>query len=133
MKVVLDSNVIIAAFSARGLCSELFENCILNQQIIISEFILHEVEEKLIKKIKLPQKIVYEIIEYLRNTFSLVEPKLIDSNICRDKNDLKIIGTALAGNAQIIITGDKDLLILKQYKKINIVSPRDFWINYYNV
>ncbi|RZD18140.1 MAG: putative toxin-antitoxin system toxin component, PIN family [Candidatus Acididesulfobacter diazotrophicus] len=133
MKVVLDSNVIIAAFSARGLCLELFENCILNQQIIISEFILREVEENLIKKIKLPQEIVSEIIEYLRNTFSLVEPGFIDSNICRDKNDLKIIGTAIAGNAQIIITGDKDLLILKQYKKIKIAAPRDFWNNYYNV
>ncbi|MHB1645170.1 MAG: putative toxin-antitoxin system toxin component, PIN family [bacterium] len=133
MKVVLDSNVIIAAFSARGLCLELFENCILNQQIIISEFILRKVEENLIKKIKLPQEIVSEIIEYLRNTFSLVEPELIDSNICRDKNDLKIIGTAIAGNAQIIITGDKDLLILKQYKKIKIAAPRDFWNNYYNV
>jgi len=132
MKIVLDSNVIIAAFSARGLCSELFENCILNQQIIISEFILSEIKEKLIKKIKLPQEIVYEIIEYLKNTFSLVEPKFINNSICRDKNDLKIIGTAIAGNAQIIITGDKDLLILKQYKEIKIASPRDFWNNYYN-
>jgi putative PIN family toxin of toxin-antitoxin system len=102
MKVVFDSNVIITAFSTRGLCSELFENCILNKQIIISEFILCEVEEKLIKKIKLPKKIVYEIIEYLRNTFSLVEPGFIDSNICRDKNYLKIIGTAMAENPQKI-------------------------------
>ena len=132
MKIVLDSNVIIAAFSARGLCSELFENCILNQQIIISEFILSEIKEKLIKKIKLPQEIVYEIIEYLKNTFSLVEPEFINGSICRDKSDLIIIGTAIAGNAQIIITGDKDLLILKQYKEIKIASPRDFWNNYYN-
>ncbi|PIP70614.1 MAG: putative toxin-antitoxin system toxin component, PIN family, partial [Nitrospirae bacterium CG22_combo_CG10-13_8_21_14_all_44_11] len=45
----------------------------------------------------------------------------------RDKDDNIIIGTALSGNAEFIITGDEDLLVLKTYKGIDIITPREFW------
>jgi predicted nucleic acid-binding protein len=80
MRIVLDTNVIVAAFAARGLCADVFEVCL-----------------------------------------------EIDTSACRDKDDVKIIGTALKGKAKIIITGDEDLLILKKYKNTAIVTPREFW------
>jgi predicted nucleic acid-binding protein len=45
MRIVLDTNVIVAAFAARGLCADVFEVCLENHTIIISEFILSEVEK----------------------------------------------------------------------------------------
>ena len=63
----------------------------------------------------------------LRDVTEVVEPAVIDKPVCRDTSDDRIIGTALGGDADFIITGDKDLLVLKKYKGIKIVTPREFW------
>jgi putative PIN family toxin of toxin-antitoxin system len=127
MRVVLDTNVIVAAFAARGLCAEVFEVCISGHSIIISEHILAETQGKLIKKIKLPKKAALAIIDYLRDIAEIVTPVLLDKSICRDKDDTIIIGTAIGGSANFIVTGDEDLLILNAYKGVKIVTPRQFW------
>ena len=127
MRVVLDSNVIIAAFASRGLCSEVFEVCLSGHSIVTSEHILSEVKTNLIKKIRLPESIVKDKMEYLRDEAERVNPSELTDSPCRDKDDNIIIGTALSGNAEFIITGDEDLLVLKTYKGIDIITPREFW------
>jgi len=127
MRIVLDTNVIVAAFAARGLCSEIFEVCISSNTIVISEHILSEVKEKLIHKIRLPQNIAASIIDYLNDISVMVKPENLNETICRDKKDIKIIGTALSGKVDFIITGDEDLLILKTYRQVEIITPREFW------
>lgn len=127
MRVVLDTNVIIAAFAAHGLCSEVFEVCLTSHTIVISEHILSEVERGLIKKIHLPKNSTASIIDYLRDIADIFVPELIEDSACRDIEDRKIIGTAVSGNAKLIITGDDDLLILKKFMKIDMVTPREFW------
>jgi predicted nucleic acid-binding protein len=52
-------------------------------------------------------------------------PSNVEADVCRDKKDLMVLGAAEAGNADIIITGDNDLLVIKSYKNIKILSPRD--------
>jgi len=127
MRVVLDTNVIVAAFATKGLCSDIFEICLLDHSIIISEYILLEVKEKLIEKIHLTQSSVNDIVSYLRNQAEVVMPEELHESVCRDKDDINIIGTALSGDARFIITGDEDLLSLKKYKNIEILTPREFW------
>lgn len=127
MRIVLDTNVIVAAFATRGICSEVFEVCLSEHTIIVSEHILSEVKEKLQSKIKLPKDITHDIIGYLKESAEICEPRHVPLGICRDKDDLKIIGTALSGNADFIITGDDDLLTIRKYAKTKIVSPRKFW------
>lgn len=127
MRVVLDTNVIIAAFASRGLCADIFEVCLENHNLIVSDFILSEVVKNLNNKLQLPKSLSQEIIDYLRDVSSSVEPDKVDKSICRDKDDVMIIGTALSGKAQCIITGDNDLLILRKYRGISIVTPREFW------
>ncbi len=68
-----------------------------------------------------------DIFGYIRNNIRIVEPGALDESICRDKEDVKIIGTAVKGNERFIITGDDDLLNLKKYHEIKIVTPRKFW------
>jgi len=51
-----DSNVIIAAFAARGFCDVLFEHCLENHEIVICEAILDEISEKLAQKVGLPKR-----------------------------------------------------------------------------
>lgn len=126
MKVILDANVIIAAFAARGLCKEIFEVCLNNNELFVCKKLFYEVEKNLIKKIKLPQKIIDDIISMISNHSTFAKPDQIDGNICRDKNDLYILGLALKTNADCIVTGDKDLLVLKQFKNTRILTPRNF-------
>lgn len=127
MRVVLDTNVIVASFAARGLCAEIFEVCLTDHTTILSEYILAEVEEKLIGKIHLPRKTVQEIVVYLREHSEIVHPEKIVEPRCRDRKDIPIIGTALSGDAAFLITGDEDLLSIKKYGKVTIVTPRMFW------
>ena len=127
MKVVLDSNVIIAAFAARGLSSALFELCLDRHTIILSDFILAEVRRAFAQKLKMPQHSISKIESYLREICVLSIFDKITKNICRDKDDDNIIALALSAKADFIITGDKDLLVLKKYRSIRIVSPREFW------
>jgi len=127
VRFVLDTNVIIAAFAARGLCPEILEVSISSHTIVLSEYILAETQEKLIKKIKLQKKSVLDIIQYLRDVAEITTPVPLNESLCRDKDDVQIIGTALAGLADYIVTGDDDLLVLKAYKGIKIVTPRQLW------
>ena len=56
----------------------------------------------------------------------LVTPVVLSGKICRDPNDDAILGTAVAGEGDCIITGDKDLLVLKHFGSIDIISPSEF-------
>ena len=127
MRIVLDTNVIVAAFAARGLCAEVFEVCASNHTIVISEYILAEIKSAFLKKVKLPHEIVHDIIDYLREIAETVKPDQIDTSVCRDGHDLPVIGTATKGNVDFIVTGDADLLAAKSYWRIYIITPRDLW------
>jgi putative PIN family toxin of toxin-antitoxin system len=126
MKVVLDANVIIAAFAARGLCEALLELCLSDHEIIVSRHLLAEVQRHLIGKIMLPVEVAKEIVTLLENRGILVEPVAVDQSVCRDQGDLPILGLAVAAGADYIVSGDKDLLVLKHHGNIPICSPREF-------
>jgi len=127
MKIVLDSNVIISAFATRGLCNDVFELCLLNHKIIVSKNLLNEIDQALRKKIKLPKSITKKIISFLKDEADIITAAKISKNTCRDLDDIKILGIALNGKADVIITGDDDLLTLKEFKSIPILTPREFW------
>ena len=127
MKIILDTNVIIAAFATRGLCSAVFELCLDRFEVVLSEAILKEAFTHLNGKIKLLPAQCNEIVSYLREQCSVSETDDPDEAICRDPNDLHVLGLAQHSSAAYIITGDRDLLELAQYKSTRIVTPREFW------
>lgn len=126
MRIVLDTNVLIAAFIARGVCHELFEHCIRRHTLVTSEFIFDEVREKLVEKFKYTPELTNEVITLLRLQMEIVAPAVLDTPVCRDRDDDNILATAVAGNCECIVTGDKDLLVLKELGRVKIFSPRDF-------
>jgi putative PIN family toxin of toxin-antitoxin system len=127
VKVVLDTNVIVAGFGTRGLCADVLNVCLDRHSILISEVILAEVSKNLLAKFKLPPAQVKEITRFLRQRTTIVTPTTVPSDACRDPNDLPILGTAVAAGAECLITGDRDLLTLRQYEKTAILAPRDFY------
>lgn len=126
MKIVLDANVIIAAFAARGLCESIMEVCLSEHEIVLSDDLFDEILRNLRLKIKLPTNIVDNICELLREHANISIPEPLASDVCRDPDDIKILGLAVASNADYIVTGDKDLLILKNFQDIPILNPRSF-------
>ena len=127
MKVILDSNIIIAAFSSRGLCHSVFELCLDRFTILISEHILSEVFRIFIKKIKMPENKAKEIIKYLREYCLVKDFEKLDERICRDSDDDNILALAKSSQPKYIITGDSGLLVLRKYNSIPIINPREFW------
>ena len=126
MKVVLDTNVLLAGFATRGLCEAVVSICLDHHVTILSQVILHETAEHLVGKFKLPAAMVRERVAFLRDHAEMVEPALVPTDACRDPEDLPILGTALAGSADCLITGDAVLLTLGSYRGIPILSPRAF-------
>ena len=130
MRVVLDSSVMVAAFTTHGVCHELFEYCLKNTTIFSSDYIADEIERILIQKIKIPAKKTSAIIHYLKSHTEWIVPEKITVEGLRDpKDQMVIIATALSADADYLITGDKDMLVLKMVKKTIILTPRDFWIH----
>ena len=127
MKLVLDTNVLIAAFITHGACNELLEYCALNHEVILSPFILNELKEKLTEKFRFTAREADAVIHLLRTRFAVVTPRQPEHPVCRDPEDDHVLGTALAGHCECIVTGDKDLLALHRVKGIRLRSPSDFW------
>lgn len=126
MKVVLDTNVLIAALIARGVCADLLEHCALSHTIVASDFIFRELRGHLVGKFKCTDQEAEEAIALVESQAQVVTPKALDQPVCRDADDDQILGTAIAAQAECIITGDHDLLVLQSYEGIEIVSPGDF-------
>ena len=127
MRVVLDSNVIVAAYATHGLCHQLFELCLIGHTLLISQHILDEVSDKLQHKIKVPPKTIKEILLFLKKNALLEVPVALNADICRDSDDMKVLGLAVAGRSDCLVSGDQDLLVLRQVEGIPILSPRDFY------
>jgi hypothetical protein len=128
MRAVLDTNVLIAAFVTEGICANLLLRAKKRQFDLITRlFILQEFELTLSKKFS-PIKqegenvlvIIAEAAQYN------VQPSKTEPGVCRDKDDDIVPAYALEAAVDYLATGDKDLLILKMFRAIRIVTPRDF-------
>ena len=126
MTVVLDTNVLLAAFATRGLCEAVFEVCLAAHEIVLSEHILKELRRHLRVKFKVPASHADQVIAFLREHAALVKPAKVPASACRDHSDLPVLGTAVAAEADCLVTGDRDLLDLKEFRGIPILSPRAF-------
>jgi len=127
MKVILDTNVIIAAFATQGLCYLVFESTIAHHELILSPSLLGEIQNNLQRKLKLPPGRVKEVLSFLKAHSTQTEDREASGLQCRDSEDLKVLALAVNSKAEAIVTGDQDLLILKSVGDTSILSPREFW------
>jgi len=87
--------------------------------------ILNEFSRHLSGKFGHSQADTKQRLDFLREVAQIVELDNITDG-CRDKDDLPVLGTLTAGQADCLVTGDKDLLIPRQFKGLPILSPRQF-------
>ncbi len=125
MRIVLDTNVLLAAFGTRGLCEALLAVCLEGHDLVTSDHILGELGRHLEGKFRMPRRRAQEIVAFVRQHSMVVEPEEVVPGTCRDPDDLPVIGTALAGRADLLVTGDADLLSVGRHAAVAIVSPRE--------
>lgn len=63
----------------------------------------------------------------------MLDPVPLPLDACRDSDDVKILGLAVASGADFVVTGDRDLLVLEKCQGIPILSPRSFSQMIHNV
>ena len=126
MRIVLDTNVLISAEIADGPAHQFVAWCLDEHYIVISEFIFQEFTRVLTKKFKVDPTIVEEAVLFFRKKMHVVPLMFPVSGVCSDPDDDNILATALAGSCSHIVTGDRQLLILKEYRSISIVSVQAF-------
>lgn len=127
MRVFLDTNVLVSAVATRGLCADVFREILSSHQLVVSAPLISELNKILHSKIGIHQKTISDFTEVLTQDSIFSEnTSLIDIDI-NDKDDILILSTALNGNAELFITGDKELLELGKIQSMRIISPRKFW------
>jgi len=129
-KIVIDTNVLISTFVFKGFAAKIFEYCAVYENIILSNWILNELTEKLLNKFKIEPTDVDDIIQLIKDRATILEPINKLPNVCRDKDDNNILQLSEYAKANYIITGDKDLLILNSFNETIILNPRTFHKKY---
>ena len=129
MRVVLDTNVLVSALIFTGISSELVP---LWQRSAITVLLSRGILEEYLRVLSYPKFQLSEaeikalIEEELLPYVEVVNPRRRLRVVERDPSDDKFIECAVTGKAQVIISGDKDLLSLGRYRQIRIQSPAQF-------
>lgn len=125
MRLVFDTNVLFAAYISRGTCARLYERALAMAAVVTSEAILREFEEKLVKKAKVEADKAARICAEVASTSAVVRFDPLPKPVCRDPDDDAILATAIAARADMLVTGDQDLLVIATYCGIPIVTPAE--------
>lgn len=127
MRVFLDTNVLVSAFATRGVCADVFRVVLAEHTLVTGEVVLGELGRVLRTRISLPPGPVREIAEFLREYEVVPKPAARAAVPQRDRDDQWIVASAVDGRADVLVTGDRDLLDIAADAPIKIVDPRGFW------
>jgi putative PIN family toxin of toxin-antitoxin system len=126
MRIVFDTNVLLAGILTRGVCEALLDLTLGNAEhtVLCSHYILDEFLDAALRKFHAPPAEARRAVEIIRRQVEIVVPIQVAEGTCRDADDLPVLGTALAAKADCLVTGDRDLLDIQSFQEIPIVSPR---------
>ena len=128
MKVVLDTNVLISGIFFSGLPSKILAEWADGRfELVASVEVLAEyrrVAERLQKAF--PSVEIKTILDLVTRETRIVKPAAVPKSACDDQSDLKFLACALAGGANIVVTGDRALLRSSGFRGIEVLTPREF-------
>ena len=126
MRVLLDSNGLIAAAISDGECRRLLHRILRQHQAVLSEEGLAETRRKLSDKFHQEKAVVAQYLEKLRSLAEVLPAQPSPTPVSRDPKDDWVLAAALAGRCHCVLSGDADLWALARYKRVVILRPRDF-------
>lgn len=126
LKIVLDSNILISSILFDGTQRDITKIIAYHKiPTATSLRLIVEILEVLRKKFKYTNNKLMHVKKDIMSISEVVYPS-VHIDVVRDKEDNKVIEVAVEGNCTHIVTGDKDLLVLKKYKDIEIISSSEF-------
>jgi putative PIN family toxin of toxin-antitoxin system len=127
VRVFLDTNVLVSAFATRGLCADVFRHILAEHNLITGEVVIVELRRVLRECIKVPAPTIAAIEQLLRDQVVVPKPAEPYPLPIRDVDDRWVLASAVAGKADVLVTGDSDLLEMASRAPLPIVDPRGFW------
>ena len=127
MKVFLDTNVIASATATRGLCTDVLRTVIEFHDLVVSEHLIRELRRILKDKFGASAEMINEVVSLLHQDTIDAEALPLANIALKDPADVAIVSSALNGGADILVTGDKEVLALKRVGSLQILTPRQFW------
>lgn len=131
MRVVLDVNILASAAVSPTRLPAVVVDMILDgpHELILSDTMLATLERVLRERYfasRLSQWQRTETVDRYRRYALEYEPDPLITGVADDEEDDRVLGTAVAGRAEIVVTGDKGLLAIGSFMGIPIVTARTF-------
>ena len=127
MKVFVDTNVLVSAVATRGLCADVLREVLAAHDLVVSRQVLDEVRRVLQTKFNVSPDLIADFIKLLQQDAVVAAPGRVPNVELRDRADRLILSAAVACGADMLVTGDNELLALGTVEGVAIVSPRQFW------
>jgi len=127
VRVVFDTNIFISALVIPGSRAEKAILRILDgaDTLLISKPILDELLSTLARKFSRDPEALSQVAVMMMEMAELVEPKNT-VEVFNDDPDNRVLECAESGQADVIVTGDKEMLLLKRYQGIQLITLRDY-------
>ena len=126
MILVFDSSVWVSALHFGGAPLEALDLATGQFQIALCQPILAEIHATLSGKFHWRAAAINEALAEYSNETTMIQVAGAVQGLCRDPKDDMVIECALASGAEVIVTGDKDLLVVGSHDGIRILTPRQF-------
>jgi uncharacterized protein len=127
IRATLDTNIYISAFNFGGLPLTLIRLARRKHiHLAVSDAIRGEIKRILSDKFSWPETEISRTLAQLSTFSELVTPDIHIAAVKDDPTDNRILECAVAGRSDYIVTGDKHLLRLVQFREIRIVTPAEF-------
>jgi len=128
MRVFLDTTVLVSGFATRGRSADVVRLLLTEHELLTGEVVLEETRRVLTEKFGLPEEKADQIERLLRRRHVEPSPESDPPVEVRDPDAEIVLASAIAAEAEILITGDRDLLdISGQVESLRIMTPRTFW------
>ena len=128
MKIYFDTNVIISAFLTKGTSFEVIVDAIGFHEIYYTDFLIEELKKVFKEKFCFSKQSIDEKINFIKQYFIKGRNAIKLERICRDVSDNRILSDAIFNQIDLLVTGDSELLEIKQYKRLKIISPDEYWL-----
>ncbi len=126
LRVFLDTNVLVSAFLARGLCSDLLRLVLAEHTLVSSEVVISELRDVLSRKGKLPLAQIDAIETFLRDQPIAPRPEQTLQLGLMDPDDEWVVASAVLIDAALFVTGDQGVLACVA-PPIPVLNPRSCW------
>jgi putative PIN family toxin of toxin-antitoxin system len=135
MRIVLDTNVLIAAFyePLRGpsFSKDVFNYVVEKENVVLSPDVFEEFQNECSKKLKMPTALIKNLVALLMRKTETMKPTPHSFDqvplVLRDPKDRPILALTITVKADVLLTWDKDLLTLGKVGPTRILTPREFW------